>query len=147
MERARGAATKALNVPMPSDSLLQKKGIPTGKAVCAATVALLIIGSIGYYLHTVWDEMESHFHIFHPNAEDIQVMRKHPLELLKLVVQFPLLSILGMALVLPLGPYVTEHEAFQNLNPLLPHHYVKLVTKVYSAWSNASGGKLAGKDL
>ena len=59
---------------------------------------------------------------------------------------FPLLSILGLALTIPLGPYVADHAAFQNLSVIRPDHHLRLCAKVYRAWI-ASNGKLASKDL
>ena len=129
-----------------ADALLQKKGVPPAKAASTALLAVAIIGAIAYRLYDVSIDMEVHFHVFHPSADHSEIA-KHPGRLLFLIAQFPLFTILGLFLLIPLGPYIAEHEAFQSLNPLFPHHYLKLCQRVYSAWGRASGGKLAGKDL
>lgn len=134
-----------------ADALLQKKGVPPAKALAAAVCATLIVCTIAYRLYSLSVTMEEHFHIFHPLAQHPELKKalrgEGTVELVTSVVQFPLLTMLGLVLVIPLGPYITEHEAFQSLNPLLPHHYATLCYRVYSAWSRASNGKLAGKDL
>ena len=134
-----------------ADALLQKKGVPPAKALAAAICGTLVVGIIAYRLYSLSVTMEDHFHIFHPLADHPELKQalrgQGTLELVTMVIQFPLLTMLGLVLVVPLGPYITEHEAFQSLNPLLPHHYATICFRVYSAWSRASGGKLASKDL
>ena len=91
--------------------------------------------------------VEDHFHVFeHTVAENADEVRRHPASLLGLMACFPILAMLGLLCLLPLGPYVGEHAAFQGLHVLRPDHYARLVTRVYSAWF-ASDGKLSKKDL
>ena len=91
--------------------------------------------------------VEEHFHVFdHTARENIQEAKRHPGMLLVLTMSFPLLSMLGLLLLIPLGPYVTEHAAFQNLHVLRPDHHLRLCVKVYTAWT-AANGKMSKKDL
>ena len=91
--------------------------------------------------------MEVHFHIFNNTlTEDMDEFRAHPGMLVGLLACYPLLSMLGLALVIPLGPYCAEHAAFQHLNVLRPDHHLRLCYKVYKAWI-ATDGKLSKKDL
>ena len=66
--------------------------------------------------------------------------------LIALIACYPLLAILGLFMIIPIGPYVSEHAAFQNLDIARPDHYVRALMKVYSAWFQAKG-KLSKKDL
>ena len=92
--------------------------------------------------------MEDHFHIFnHTIAEDVEEFKAHPGMLIACLVSFPFLSILGLALVIPIGPYVSEHAAFQDLHVIRPDHHLRLCAKVYGAWAASSDGKLSKKDL
>ena len=91
--------------------------------------------------------VENHFHVFdHTAKENVQEFKSHPAMLFAMLASFPLLSMLGLLLVIPLGPYCADHAAFQNLNVIRPDHHVRLMVKVYRAWTQANG-KLAGKDL
>ena len=67
--------------------------------------------------------------------------------LIALVLMYPLLTILGMVLIIPLVMYVTDHAPFQSLNMLRPDHFIQLVVQVYRAWLSSAGGKLKPKDL
>ena len=95
--------------------------------------------------------VEVHFHIFHPeNAKpnaDGSAPEARPGLLIALVLMYPLLTILGMVLVIPLAMYVTDHAPFQSLNVLRPDHFIQLVVQVYRAWLSSAGGKLKPKDL
>ena len=91
--------------------------------------------------------VEEHFHVLeHTAKENVKEMSRHPGEAMLLMALFPLLSALGLALVIPLGPYVFTHAAFQDLHVIRPDHHCRLMIKVYRAWS-AANGKLASKDL
>ena len=84
----------------------------------------------------------------HHSDDDVQEMQAHPLQLIGLVACFPILSFLGLFLVIPLGPYVADHAPFTNLNVARPDHYVRLLSTVYKAWAASEDGKLKiGKDL
>ena len=127
--------------------LLEDKGISRGKAAEALLVAFAIVGSISYALHQVSYEMEVHFHIFnHTLSEDVEEFRAHPGALLLCLASFPLLTILGLALVIPLGPYVFDHAAFQSMHVVRPDHFLRVVFHVYKTWI-ANDGKLKAKDL
>ena len=95
--------------------------------------------------------VEVHFHIFHPeNAKpnpDGSAPVARPGLLIALVLMYPLLTILGMVLIIPLVMYVTDHAPFQSLNMLRPDHFIQLVVQVYRAWLSSAGGKLKPKDL
>ena len=91
--------------------------------------------------------VEDHFHIFnHTAGENVIEFRAHPGMFIGLLACFPIFSMLGLLLVLPLGPYCADHAAFQNLRIIRPDHYVRLCVKVYTAWT-VGNGKLASKDL
>ena len=91
--------------------------------------------------------MESHFHLFeHTASENAAEIRNHPAALFGMMASFPILAMIALLLLLPLGPYVGDHAAFQSLHVLRPDHYARLVTRVYGAWT-ASHGKLSKKDL
>ena len=131
----------------PGGGLLEEKGISKGKAFEALLVAFLIVGGISYTLHLVSFEMEEHFHIFnHTLSEDVEEFKAHPAMLLICLMSFPILTMIGLALVIPLGPYVFDHAAFQSMHVVRPDHFLKVVFKVYSAWI-ANDGKLKAKDL
>ena len=66
--------------------------------------------------------------------------------LFMLLASFPILSMIGLLLLIPLGPYVSEHAAFQNLHVVRPDHHLRLVFRVYKAWIKTDG-KLGKKDL
>ena len=127
--------------------LLEDKSIPLAKAVEALVVLIGIVGSVCYILYLVSLEMEKEFHVLeHTASENVAEVRRHPAEAIRLMALFPVLAIVGLALVIPLGPYVVEHAAFQNLHVIRPDHHLRLCGKVYSAWY-ATNGKLASKDL
>ena len=92
--------------------------------------------------------VEDHFHIFnHTAGENMIEFRSHPAMLGFMLACFPVVTMLGLLMIIPLGPYVTEHAAFQNLSVARPDHYLRLCTKVYKAWGTTGNGKLASKDL
>ena len=128
-------------------SLLEDKSIPRSKALQAAATGSTIIFTIAYVLHIVSYELELHFHIFNNTVtEDMAEFKAHPGMLVGLLACYPLLAMLGLALVIPLGPYCSEHAAFQDLSVIRPDHHLRLCLKVYSAWM-ATDGKLSKKDL
>ena len=91
--------------------------------------------------------VESHFHLFeHTASENAAEIRNHPAALFGMMASFPILAMIALLLLLPLGPYVGDHAAFQSLHVIRPDHYARLVTRVYGAWT-ASHGKLSKKDL
>ena len=127
---------------------METKSAPPAKMAEAAVVALTVVGLIAYTLHHVSVEMEEHFHIFsHTLKEDVQEFKRHPGMLIVLMASFPILSMSGLLLLIPLGPYCAEHTAFQNLHVVRPDHHLRLCFKVYKAWLGTSNGKLDGKDL
>ena len=85
-------------------------------------------------------------YIFHPENAKPRAARLPGL-LIALVLMYPLLTILGMVLIIPLVMYVTDHAPFQSLNMLRPDHFIQLVVQVYRAWLSSAGGKLKPKDL
>jgi hypothetical protein len=65
-----------------------------------------------------------------------------------MIALYPILTILGMILIIPLAIYVSDHTPFQGLNVLRPDHYSRLLFMVYRAWSQSGTGKLnIKKDL
>ena len=65
-----------------------------------------------------------------------------------MIALYPILTLLGMLLIIPLGIYATDHSPFQKLNVLRPDHYVRLAVMVYRAWGQSGNGKLnVNKDL
>lgn len=90
-------------------NILENKTAPPAKLAEAAAVILTVVGTIAYTLHHVSVEMEEHFHIFsHTVKEDIAEFKRHPGMLVVLMASFPLLTMIGLLLVIPLGPYVSE---------------------------------------
>ena len=62
------------------------------------------------------------------------------------IISLPLGTAIAIALVIPLGVYLTDYAAFQNLNVIRPDHYARLVFKVHKAWIS-SNGKLSSKEI
>ena len=118
-----------------SSGLLQDKRTPPARAASAAAIALLVIGAVCYLLNRVHSKLES----AHGSADAVAA--------LKLTACYPLLTVVGLILVIPLGVYVTDHAPFQSLNLMRPDHYARLVLRVHKAWLGASDGKLQAKEL
>ena len=94
--------------------------------------------------------MEVHFHIFHPENSNEPIpdgIKPTGALLFFLILMYPLLSILGMGLIISLIMYCTDHAPFQSIHVLRPDHFMRLQTMVYRAWFNSAGGKLKPKDL
>ena len=91
--------------------------------------------------------VDTHFHIFHPKQAVRDEKQPSFAILIALVAMYPLLSVAGLGLVIPLLVYVGDHAPFQSLDVLRPDHYAKLLVRVYRAWASSKGGKLKGKDL
>ena len=139
--------TSKSSSPM-SSSMFEDKKAPTHLVVAAFAQALMIAGVIISILGYVSHYLEEHFHIFHPDQAAVASMGKKPSGsvLVALIALYPLLTIIGLVLCVPLFVYVGDFAAFQSLRPWRPHHYVRLVRHVYAAWIG-SGGKLKSKDL
>ena len=119
-----------------------------GKTASAAANALAIMGATYYVMSSVHMELETHFHLLHPQAEDTAEMRRHPFMLFGFIALFPLTMVVAFLLLVPLMAYCTDHAPFQNLNLWLPQHYLRLLYKFYRAClTESKNGKLSGKDL
>ena len=131
--------------------LLEDKSITLPKALSAGLVAITIVGSIYWFLSEVATELEQHFHIWSHTPKqlaELQIeVKQHPAMMIAMIMTFPFFGIMGIVLVLPLGVYVTDHAAFQNLNVLRPDHYMRLLVRVYKALIADGDGKLKGKNL
>ena len=84
--------------------MLQDKRAPTPLMLAAGAQALVIAGTIVYILATLSTYIEEHFHIFHPNQAAVAEAGKRPsaVMLVPMLALFPLLSMLGMILCIPL---------------------------------------------
>jgi hypothetical protein len=131
-----------------SSSVLEEKKAPAHIAAAATVQAILIAGVLISILGYVSLLLEEHFHIFHPDQGAVAAAGKRPsgFVLVGLLALFPLLTILGLLLCIPLFVYVADYAAFQALRPWRPDHYARLIHHVYAAWIG-SGGKLKSKDL
>ena len=89
--------------------------------------------------------VESHWHIFHPDHMP-KGQKAPPMAILGvLIFLYPLLTIAGMMLVIPLIMYMTDHAPFQSLN--LPKEYWTLLTRIYTTWAQSTNGKMKVKDM
>ena len=136
---------------MAGSSLLEDKSAPTDKKVQAAVVAFFVIGAVCLFLGEISNEIENTFHVWNHTAAQAEELKRemktHPAMVLGLIAIFPLTAILTIVMILPLGVYVTDYAAFQNLSPVRPDHYIKVCFKVYRAWFAGGDGKLKAKDL
>ena len=111
---------------------LQAVRAPPERIVGAAVLALVICVCYWFLLHEVVGHVES------PSGK---------LPLLLVLLSLPLGTAATLALLIPLGIYVSDYAAFQNLNVIRPDHFGRLVVKVYRAWLTSENGKLSAKEL
>jgi len=135
---------------MDGSLMAEKAASPKKKLVAMGLAAVIVIIVVGLLSFTTY-ELEQHYHLFHPAApadatKNADVARG-PLLMIVLILAYPLLSVLGMALVIPLLIYVNDHAAFNGLNLLQPSHFGLLLKRVYGTWLSTTDGKLNGKDL
>ena len=129
------------------ESMQPDKSAPPAKIAVALLLIVTIVGAIVFSLSTLTDEIEEHYHIFHPQAKKVDDHGKSGSNLIFLIALYPILSVIGLLLVIPLLMYITDHSPFQRLNLLNPFHFAKLLKMVYTAWSQAENGKMKSKDM
>ena len=133
---------------MPRGELLESKRAPLGRALTAVAMIGAIVLVVAGTLHYAAESLESHFHLFDKAHEaGPGALSPHPGIFLLLLSLYPVLSLLGLLLVIPLLVYMTDYAPFQSLRLWKPNHYARLVRLVYSAWLKAPGGKLEAKEL
>ena len=127
------------------------KRIPPAKLCIAGTYIVIIVAVIFGLLGLTTYEIEAHYHIFHPNANQsdpgVAGSKKSPWLLIGLIALYPVLTIGGMLLGIPLMIYISDYTAFQALNLMKPQHVSMLYYRIYSTWAGAPNGKMNGKDL
>eukprot|EP00325_Prymnesiales_sp_UTEX-LB-985_P003163 CAMPEP_0174697972 /NCGR_PEP_ID=MMETSP1094-20130205/3689_1 /TAXON_ID=156173 /ORGANISM="Chrysochromulina brevifilum, Strain UTEX LB 985" /LENGTH=132 /DNA_ID=CAMNT_0015895061 /DNA_START=11 /DNA_END=409 /DNA_ORIENTATION=+ len=132
---------------MPSD-LLADKRISTAKLLEAVILGLTVTTVVAYLGLWVTDEVEEHYHIFHPErVAKPETINGSSTMLIALTACYPCLAVSWLMLVIPLLMYASDHAAFQSLHVLRPDHYMRLLSKVYTAWAAAPNGKLKVKDM
>lgn len=76
----------------------------------------------------------------------VHYMQVHIQENFLFVVLLPPIAVATLGLVLPLLVYITFHDDFRHLNPLVPLHYYQIVVRCLRALERG-GGKVSIKDL
>ena len=116
-------------------SPLESKKAPPARIAGAIVIGLILAITWYRMLHEVVEVIEGHHE---PKGSKKMI----PLYLISL----PLGTATALAMLIPLGVYLSEYAAFQNLNVWRPDHYARLVYKVHKAWIS-SNGKLSSKEL
>ena len=131
------------------DNLMVDKKLPPAKLAQAVCVGAALVGVAIFALSTVTEELETHFHIFHPKTASATTSSTPPSGtlLVTLIALYPLVTIVTLTLVIPLLIFCADHTPFQSLNPARPDQFLRIVVRVYSAWISNPGGKLKVKDM
>jgi hypothetical protein len=84
------------------DMMQADKSAPPAKIAVALLLIVTIVGAIVFSLSTLTDEIEEHYHIFHPQAKKVDDHGKSGSNLIFLIALYPILSVIGLLLVIPL---------------------------------------------
>ena len=118
-------------------SPLESKKAPPARVAGAILIGTILAVLWYQLLHYVVDVIEGHHGLRKDNSR---------LMLPLCIISLPLGTAIAIALVIPLGVYLTDYAAFQDLNVIRPDHYARLVFKVHKAWVS-SNGKLSSKEI
>ena len=110
---------------MDGSLMAEKAASPKKKMVAIGLAAAIVIIIVGLLSFTTY-ELEQHYHIFHPGASAATVnndgVERGPLLMIVLILLYPLLSALGMALVIPLLIYINGAKIALSSPHRCPSH-------------------------
>jgi len=84
--------------------------------------------------------------IFYGLYFGLHYTQHHVLDKPYLMILYPPAAMSTIGLMLPLLMYISYQDEFKGLNPILPHHFVRIAMRCYSAMGK-NNMKVAEKDL